>query len=85
MDCKGTRLKAEALNFRVADKTLPELWQLSIDDLADFFSTIQVRKEDTTATMLHEEVSNRLGYLREVGLGYLNLDRPTRTLSGGES
>ena len=84
-DCKGTRLKPEALNFRVADKTLPELWHLSIDDLADFFSTIQVRKEDTTAKMLHEEVSNRLGYLREVGLGYLNLDRPTRTLSGGET
>ncbi len=83
--CKGTRLKPEALNFRVADKTLPQLWQLSIDDLARFFTTIVVRPEDRTATMLYEEVCNRLGYLREVGLGYLNLDRPTRTLSGGET
>ena len=83
--CKGTRLKPEALNFKVAEKTLPELWQLSIDDLAAFFQTITVRKEDKTATMLYEEVGNRLGYLKEVGLGYLNLDRPTRTLSGGET
>ncbi len=83
--CKGTRLKPAALNFKVADKTLPELWQLSIDDLAVFFARLTVRKADSTATMLYEEVSNRVGYLREVGLGYLNLDRPTRTLSGGET
>lgn len=83
--CKGTRLKPEALNFKIADKTLPELWQLSIDDVAAFFKTITVQSKDRTATMLYEEVSNRLGYLQEVGLGYLNLDRPTRTLSGGET
>ena len=83
--CKGTRLKSEALNFKINGKTLPDLWQLSIDDLAAFFTTIKVRPEDRTATMLYEEVCNRLGYLREVGLGYLNLDRPTRTLSGGET
>lgn len=83
--CKGTRLKPEALNFKIADKTLPDLWKLSIDDVATFFSSIKVKKADKTATMLYEEVSNRLGYLQEVGLGYLNLDRPTRTLSGGET
>ncbi|MDA7921564.1 excinuclease ABC subunit UvrA [Verrucomicrobiales bacterium] len=83
--CKGTRLKPEALNFRIADKTLPDLWQLSIDDVATFFKAITVNTKDKTATMLYEEVSNRLGYLQEVGLGYLNLDRPTRTLSGGET
>ncbi|MDF2377282.1 MAG: excinuclease ABC subunit UvrA [Verrucomicrobiales bacterium] len=83
--CKGSRLKPEALNFKIADRTLPDLWKLSIDDVAAFFATIKVRKEDKTATMLYEEVSNRLGYLQEVGLGYLNLDRPTRTLSGGET
>ena len=83
--CRGTRLKPESLNFKIADKTLPDLWQLSIDDLADFFQGLTVRKEDKTATMLYEEICNRLGYLKEVGLGYLNLDRPTRTLSGGET
>ncbi|MEM6279476.1 MAG: excinuclease ABC subunit UvrA, partial [Verrucomicrobiota bacterium] len=83
--CNGTRLKPEALHFKIDEKTLPELWALSIDDLAEFFARINVRKEDKTATMLYEEVSNRLGYLQEVGLGYLNLDRPTRTLSGGET
>ncbi len=83
--CKGTRLKPEALSFRLADKTLPELWQLSIDELAAFFRSIEVRTDDKTATMLHQEIGNRLGYLKEVGLGYLNLDRPTRTLSGGET
>ncbi len=83
--CKGTRLKPEARNFKIAEKTLPELWQLSIDDLASFFRDLSVRTEDKTATMLYEEICNRLGYLKEVGLGYLNLDRPTRTLSGGET
>jgi len=84
--CRGTRLKPEALNFRLEGRTLPELWQLSIDDLADFFeTTVSVRQEDKTALMLLGEVRNRLGYLREVGLGYLTLDRPTRTLSGGET
>ncbi|MDF1824926.1 MAG: excinuclease ABC subunit UvrA [Verrucomicrobiales bacterium] len=83
--CKGSRLKPEALNFKIADKTLPDLWKLSIDDVAAFFASLKVKKSDKTATMLYEEVSNRLGYLQEVGLGYLNLDRPTRTLSGGET
>ena len=83
--CKGTRLKPEALAFKVAGRTLPELWQLSIDDLATFVSSIPVPDTDKTTTMLHREVVNRLGYLKEVGLGYLNLDRPTRTLSGGET
>ncbi|MEX2578521.1 MAG: excinuclease ABC subunit UvrA [Verrucomicrobiales bacterium] len=83
--CQGTRLKPEALNFKIEGRTLPDLWRLSIDDLAAFFETITVRSEDKTATMLYEEVGNRLGYLKEVGLGYLNLDRPTRSLSGGET
>ena len=83
--CDGARLRPEALNFKIADRTLPEMWQLSIDELAKFFETIKVREADRTATMLLGEVRNRLGFLKEVGLGYLNLDRPTRTLSGGET
>ncbi|MAS96062.1 MAG: excinuclease ABC subunit A [Verrucomicrobiales bacterium] len=83
--CKGTRLKPEALQFQVNGKTLPELWEMPIEELAEFFKTVTVPERDRTASMLHGEVSNRLGYLMEVGLGYLNLDRPTRTLSGGET
>ncbi|MEM9016232.1 MAG: excinuclease ABC subunit UvrA, partial [Verrucomicrobiota bacterium] len=83
--CRGTRLKPAALDFKIAGRTLPDLWQLSIDDLHAFFAKLEDRPTDKTATMLYEEVCHRLGYLREVGLGYLNLDRPTRTLSGGET
>jgi excinuclease ABC subunit A len=83
--CKGTRLKPEALAFKIQGKTLPELWQLSIDDLHGFIAGLPVSGTDKTTTMLHREIVNRLGYLREVGLGYLDLDRPTRTLSGGET
>ncbi|MBU6181116.1 MAG: excinuclease ABC subunit A, partial [Verrucomicrobia bacterium] len=83
--CKGTRLKPEALAFKIHGKTLPELWRLSIDDLFAFIAAVPVSGTDKTTTMLHREIVNRLGYLREVGLGYLDLDRPTRTLSGGET
>ncbi|MEM7697621.1 MAG: excinuclease ABC subunit UvrA [Verrucomicrobiota bacterium] len=83
--CKGTRLKPEALNFQVGGKTLPQFWEMPIDALADFVDTLKVSKHDKTAAMLHGEIRSRLGFLREVGLGYLNLDRPTRTLSGGET
>lgn len=83
--CKGTRLKPEALQFQVNEKTLPDLWEMPIEELSEFFSEISVSERDRTAGMLHGEIANRLGYLMEVGLGYLNLDRPTRTLSGGET
>src|SRR5690606_27008940 len=77
--CRGTRLKPEALAFKIAGKTLPDLWRLSIDDLSAFFAGLDTVGSDKTTTMLHREIANRLGYLKEVGLGYLDLDRPTRT------
>ncbi|NNE90114.1 MAG: excinuclease ABC subunit UvrA, partial [Verrucomicrobiales bacterium] len=83
--CKGGRLQPEALNFKIEDKTLPELWQLSIDDLLAFLENLTAREGDRTGEMLLDEIRNRLRFLQEVGLGYLNLDRPTRTLSGGET
>jgi excinuclease ABC subunit A len=83
--CRGTRLRPEALAFRLKGRTLPELWQLSIADLAVFFEGVTTPSADRTATMLLGEVRNRLHYLCEVGLSYLDLDRPTRTLSGGET
>ncbi len=82
--CNGTRLQPEALNFRVNDKTLPELWTLSVDELLPFFESVKLPAGDSSAELLKNEVTSRLGYMDRVGLGYLNLDRATRTLSGGE-
>ncbi|MEM7010596.1 MAG: excinuclease ABC subunit UvrA [Verrucomicrobiota bacterium] len=82
--CKGGRLQPEALNFRANGKTLPDLWQLSIDELRPFAETFETPKGDDTAALLNREVCSRLSYLERVGLTYLNLDRSTRTLSGGE-
>ena len=82
-DCRGTRYQPAALNFRVAEKTLPALQLLPITDLHKLLSVSTPL--DSTSQMLLAEVRSRLGYLVEVGLGYLSLDRPTRTLSGGET
>jgi len=85
-DCHGGRYQPATLNYRVASKTLPDLMVMSISDLrALLLSSSRSEKEvDATSEMLLGEVCSRLGYLIEVGLAYLSLDRPTRTLSGGE-
>ena len=86
--CRGKRLQPEALCFRVDHKTLPELWALPIGDLlpwfADLKSQISNRPADPTLDLVVTEIFSRLTYLDQVGLGYLTLDRTTRTLSGGE-
>jgi excinuclease ABC subunit A len=64
--------------------TLPEFQALSISDARDFLRTIDISPNDSTARMLRDEICARLNYLCEVGVGYLTLDRSTRTLSGGE-
>jgi excinuclease ABC subunit A len=65
-------------------KNLPEFAALSISDGREFLAKIEIAASDSTAKMLREEICNRLNYLCEVGVGYLRLDRATRTLSGGE-
>ena len=88
--CRGKRLQPEALCFKINDKTLPDLWSLSISDLLPFFSSLITdhcslgTHSDPTLKLVLTEISSRLSYLDQVGLGYLTLDRPTRTLSGGE-
>ena len=82
--CQGSRLQPEALAFRVAGHTLPELWQWPITHLTDFIASLPLPANDHTADQLQKEITSRLRYLENVGLGYLNLDRSTRTLSGGE-
>lgn len=86
-DCKGTRLVPDALHARIAGKTIAELWAKSVKDLRRWFleELALTPIETQTAQLLLREIHSRLNYLMEVGLGYLTLDRQTRTLSGGES
>lgn len=98
-ECHGARLKPEALWWRLHQKpttagsnTIPadslnihELMLLSLDDCAAFFANLRLPGAlDAATTLLLDEIRSRLGYLRDVGLGYLTLDRQSRTLSGGE-
>jgi len=85
-DCNGERLKNIHRSYRVAGKTLPEIWLMPIDQTIDFFQALrdEAAAERTTEIALDEALS-RLQYLVHVGLGYLTLDRQSRTLSGGES
>jgi excinuclease ABC subunit A len=85
-DCRGGRFQPSTLNFRIGDKTLPDLAAMPVEKLANLMRTLaaQIPKEDPNTEMLRNEVETRLRYLEEVGLGYLTLDRATKTLSGGE-
>ena len=92
--CNGGRFQPASLNYRVVlspqngkrevARTLPEIALLSIAHAHQFFDRLSLPPNDSTAVMLRNEVVTRLRYLCEVGLGYLTLDRSTRTLSGGE-
>jgi len=87
-ECNGTRLKKEALYFKVDEKNISELAQMDIKDLHKWFSDVDVRmsdKQNLIAKDILKEIRARIGFILNVGLDYLSLDRPTRTLSGGES
>ena len=85
-DCGGTRLRPEALYVRVGGRNIAELTSMNVDALIEFFDTLQLDEHDRqTAARVMTEIRNRLGYLSDVGLGYLTLDRLSSTLSGGES
>ncbi len=85
--CHGARLKPGALLWRVGDPgiNIRELMLLAIDDSRRFFAALKLLAPlDEAADLLLREIRTRLKYLTDVGLGYLNLDRQSRTLSGGE-
>ena len=87
-ECNGTRLKKEALFFRIADKNIGELASMDIKDLSSFLGNIEEKltiKQKLIAAEILKELRARLGFLLEVGLEYLSLNRGARTLSGGES
>ncbi|HEY3304024.1 MAG TPA: excinuclease ABC subunit UvrA [Candidatus Binatia bacterium] len=84
-DCQGSRLKPDALNFRVDGKTVAEINAMSVGDAHRFFQDLRLGAEsDAVARLILDEIRRRLGYLMGVGLEYLTLDRQSRTLSGGE-
>lgn len=84
--CHGTRLRPEANYVRIADKTLSELVTLPLFELQDFFDTLTLSDYDySIAKRLIKEIKSRIGFLCEVGLEYLTLNRKSNSLSGGES
>ena len=86
--CGGSRLKDDALHFKIAGKNIAELSALSISQLRTWFDTIEEQmtsKELKIAREIIKEIRERLRFLTDVGLGYLSLGRASRTLSGGES
>jgi excinuclease ABC subunit A len=83
-DCNGARFKAETLLYRLADRTIAQVYECNVDQAGDFFNTLAVLPQDEAGLLVLDEVRSRLAYLKDVGLGYLTLDRQSRTLSGGE-
>lgn len=87
-ECAGARLKKESLHFKVDGKNIAELAELDIANLNQWFSGLESRlsnKQKLIATEVLKEIRKRIGFLLDVGLDYLHLNRPLRTLSGGEA
>ena len=85
--CEGSRLKKESLWFKVDNKNIAELSNMDLEDLAKWFSAIEKRlsnKQNTIAKDVLKEIRERLQFLLDVGLNYLTLYRPSKSLSGGE-
>ncbi len=87
-DCHGTRLRKEALYFKINEKNIGELVQMDIAELADWFADLPQHldtKQQAIATEILKEITARLQFLLDVGLNYLNLNRSSKSLSGGEA
>ena len=86
--CNGARLKKESLHFKVDGKNIFELAEMDINSIRDWFVGVEDRlteRQNTIAKEILKEIRIRLGFLSDVGLNYLSLDRTARTLSGGEA
>ncbi len=85
-DCKGARLKKEARWVKIAGKDITQLVNMPVSELKQWFDNLQLSQHDAgIAKRLLTEINSRLKFLLDVGLGYLTLNRPSNTLSGGES
>jgi excinuclease ABC subunit A len=84
--CHGTKLQADALNVRVGGLNIAQVAELPVDQLATWLADLKLNEfERRIAEMILKEARDRVTFLRDVGLGYLSMNRATRTLSGGEA
>jgi excinuclease ABC subunit A len=86
--CNGDRLKTEALHFRIAGKSISDIAKMDLVSLYGWIDKLDFPESEKNALISKEvlrEIKNRLGFLLDVGLGYLSLNRTSKTLSGGES
>ncbi|MCH7919246.1 MAG: excinuclease ABC subunit UvrA [Planctomycetes bacterium] len=84
--CEGSRLRTEAIAVTVAGKSIADLTRMSIEEAERFFRELRLDKEKTIiAYQILKEIKARLGFMKNVGLGYLTLNRISSTLSGGEA
>jgi len=85
-ECKGARLRPEALAVTVGGKNIWEVTKLTVREALDFFENLKLtEREEMIAHQILKEIKNRLQFMADVGLDYLTLDRPANTLAGGEA
>ncbi len=87
-ECNGQRLRKESLHFKIDNRNIAELSDMDIADLSAWFENIEIRlseKQNQIAAEILKEIRKRLGFLFGIGLDYLTLNRPLKTLSGGEA
>jgi excinuclease ABC subunit A len=87
-ECGGSRLKKEALHFKIGKHNIAELAQMDIEELNKWFKNVEKQLTDRNQTIARDilkEIRNRIGFLLDVGLSYLSLNRSTQSLSGGEA
>ena len=87
-ECGGSRLKKDALNFKIDEKNIAQVAAMDMDSLSGWIGALPGKldkRQNMIASDILKELNDRIGFLRAVGLNYLSLDRSTRSLSGGES
>lgn len=87
-ECNGARLRKESLWFKIDDKNISEISQLNLDKLMSWFTDIEIRlseNQNIIAKDILKEIRERLQFMLDVGLSYLTINRPSKTLSGGEA
>ena len=85
-ECNGSRLRKETEHVKINNKSVPQLLKLSINQLSDFFNSLELKNEKRKISEnIVYEIKSRISFMQDVGLGYLTLNRRSNSLSGGES